>query len=50
MYCCLVTPIHPFVLVLGNHALASFRGQLDPLRAETDACKKTCLSTALLSD
>jgi hypothetical protein len=38
-------PDPPFILVLGN-ALASFRGQLDALRAETDACEKTSLSTA----
>ena len=36
----------PFMLVLGKDALASFRGQLDALRAETDAWEKTSLSTA----
>jgi NAD(P)-dependent dehydrogenase (short-subunit alcohol dehydrogenase family) len=36
----------PFMLVLGKDALASFHGQLDALRAETDAWKKTSLSTA----
>ena len=36
----------PFMLVLGKDALASFQGQLDALRAETDAWKKTSLSTA----
>ena len=34
------------MLVLGNDALASFRGRLDTLRAETDAWEKTSLSTA----
>ena len=36
----------PFMLVLGNDALASFRGQLDALRTETDAWQKTGASTA----
>ena len=40
------SPEPPSMLVLGNDALASFRGQLDTLRAETDAWEKTSLSTA----
>ncbi len=40
------SPQPPFMLVLGNDALASFRSQLDALRAETDAWEKTSLSTA----
>jgi NAD(P)-dependent dehydrogenase (short-subunit alcohol dehydrogenase family) len=36
----------PFMLVLGNDALVSFRGQLDALRTETDAWEQTSASTA----